>query len=67
MGVDQWIAQRVSEQMLDLGALVDQACEAAVTDPAGRGVRIDRYENRVEVSLSAEVPYGQVHDHNHVV
>lgn len=67
MEIDQWIMRRISGKSLDLGALVEKACEAAITDPAGRGVRIDRHEDRIEVSLSVDVPYGQVHDHNHEV
>jgi len=46
-------------------AMIERACERALTDPRGVGVRVDRYADHIEVSVSDSVPFGEVHDHRH--
>jgi hypothetical protein len=44
-------------------AAIEAACEQAVTDPRGWGVKIIRYLNGIEVGLSEDVPYGEIHSY----
>ena len=60
-----WIEQSFSERLRLEAEVVERACEAALADPASRGVRVDRYADRVEATLSADVPYGTVHEIDH--
>lgn len=65
MDAHGWIARTVADRMQHEHEVIERACEAALTDPSGRGVRVDRYEDHVEATLSADVPFGAIHEHDH--
>lgn len=58
--MEQWV---MTARRSDLD-VIERVCEESVTDPAGRGVRVDRFtDGGTDVYLSADVPYGQIHEH----
>lgn len=60
MDINQWVT---TARGIDLD-VIERVCEEAITDPQGRGVRVDRFTDRgTDVYLSADVPYGQIHEH----
>lgn len=59
MDIEKWVR---TARGIDLD-VIERACEESLTDPRGRGVRVDRFaDGGTEVYLSADVPFGQIHE-----
>ena len=60
MDINQGVA---TARGIDLD-VIERVCEEAITDPQGRGVRVDRFtDGGTDVYLSGDVPYGEIHEH----
>lgn len=60
MDIEQWVR---TARGIDLD-VIERACEGSISDPQGRGVRVDRFtDGGTDVYLSADVPFGQIHEH----
>lgn len=57
---DIWAKMRATGKEKEAAAF-EVVCEQALTDPQGRGVRVDLWgEGSLAVQLTSDVPYGQV-------
>lgn len=55
------IQQTIADQLRAEHELIEMYCEKMLTDPRGYGVKVKQWPDRIEVSLSPDVHFGEVH------
>lgn len=55
------VSKVIAGQLRAENELIETYCEKMLTDPRGYGVKVTQWPGRIEVELSPDVPFGEVH------